>query len=204
MLALQGVCEGGKIELLDPVPRDLRSLVAVVFLDVEQEQVEEAREAILLAQSPAFGRLIERGLAEVERGNTRPVRELLDELPVGGWRMEDGRGRRNQIQRAKLVLRSPLSMTKGPGEVSKTQTGELYREVIDMEQTGVTMTMEEIKTLVFRLPPLEFVQLSDEMGERAETFEMMRLAETGFAEWNEPGEDIYNLLPATGHLADES
>lgn len=67
-----------------------------------------------------------------------------------------------------------------------------------MEQTGVTMTMEEIKTLVFRLPPLEFVQLVDEMEERAETFEMMRLAETGFAEWNEPGEDIYD------HLADES
>ena len=38
MLALRGICEGGKIELLDPAPRDLRSLVAVVFLDVEQEQ----------------------------------------------------------------------------------------------------------------------------------------------------------------------
>jgi len=71
-------------------------------------------------------------------------------------------------------------------------------EVIDMKPTGVTMTMKEIKALVFRLPPLEFVQLADEMGERAETFEMMRLAETGFAEWNEPGEDIYD------HLADES
>jgi len=81
MLALRGICEGGKIELLDPAPRDLRSLVAVVFLDVDQEQVEEAREAMLLAQSPAFGRLVERGLAEVKRGNTRPVRELLDELP---------------------------------------------------------------------------------------------------------------------------
>jgi hypothetical protein len=84
MLALRGICEGGKIELLDPVPRDLRSLVAVVFLDVEQEQVEEAREAVLLAQSPAFRRLVERGLAEVKRGNTRPVRELFDELPGGG------------------------------------------------------------------------------------------------------------------------
>ena len=91
-----------------------------------------------------------------------------------------------------------------PIEVFKTHAEELCQEVIDMEQTGVTMTMEEIKTLVFRLPPLEFVQLSDEMGERAETFEMMRLAETGFAEWNEPREDIYNLLPATDHLTDES
>ena len=66
-----------------------------------------------------------------------------------------------------------------------------------MQQTGVTLTLEEIKSLVFRLSPLEFVQLADEMVERAETFEMMRLAETGFAEWNEPGEDIYD------HLADE-
>jgi len=90
MLALRGICEGGKIELLDPVSRDLRSLVAVVFLDVEQEQVEEAREAMLLAQSPAFRRLVERGLAEVERRNTRSVGELLDELPVEGWRMENG------------------------------------------------------------------------------------------------------------------
>jgi len=67
-----------------------------------------------------------------------------------------------------------------------------------MEQKGVTLTTEEIKALVFRLPPLEFVQLADEMGERAETFEMMRLAETGFAEWNEPGEGIYD------HLTDEN
>jgi len=43
------------------------------------------------------------------------------------------------------------------------------------------------------LPPLEFIQLVDEMRERAETFEMMWLAESGFAEWNEPGEDIYDL-----------
>ena len=72
------------------------------------------------------------------------------------------------------------------------------QEVIDMGQTGVTLTVEEIKTFVFRLPPLEFIQLADEMGGRAETFEMMRLAETGFAEWNEPGEEIYD------YLADES
>jgi hypothetical protein len=59
-----------------------------------------------------------------------------------------------------------------------------------MEQTGVTITMEEIKNLVFRLPPLAFVQLADEMRERAETFEMMSLAETGFAEWHAPGDVI--------------
>ena len=59
-----------------------------------------------------------------------------------------------------------------------------------MRQTGVTLTMEEIKAFVFRLAPLEFVQLADEMRERADTFELMCLAETGFAEWNETSEDI--------------
>jgi hypothetical protein len=73
------------------------------------------------------------------------------------------------------------------------ERGKLYQEVMDMRQAGVTLTVEEIKSFVFRLPPLEFIQLADEMRERAETFEMMWLAETGFAEWNEPGEDIYDL-----------
>jgi hypothetical protein len=82
--------------------------------------------------------------------------------------------------------------------MTKRAEEQLCQEVIDMEQTGVILTMEEIKALVFRLPPLEFVQLADEIAERAETLEMMRLAETGFAEWNDPGEDIYD------HLADES
>jgi hypothetical protein len=69
---------------------------------------------------------------------------------------------------------------------------------IKREQPGVTLTLEEIKSLVFRLPPPQFIQLSDEMRERAETLEMTRLAETGFVDWNEPGEDVYD------HLADES
>jgi hypothetical protein len=66
------------------------------------------------------------------------------------------------------------------------------------QETGVTLTMEEIRSFVYRLPPSQFIRLADEMRERAETLEMTQLAETGFAEWNEPGEDIYD------HLADES
>ena len=69
-------------------------------------------------------------------------------------------------------------------------------EVMNTLQAGVTLTVEEVQTLVFRLPPLEFVWLADRMTEQAETFGMMCLAETGFAEWNEPGEDIYD------HFAD--
>ena len=81
MLAYHGMVESGKIELLDPPPKDTRSLVAVVFLDAEPDQIADARETLLLARSPAFKRLIERSLPEVEQGRTRPVQELLDELP---------------------------------------------------------------------------------------------------------------------------
>jgi len=81
MLALRGMYEEGKIELLDPPPKDTRSLVAVVFLDAEPDQIADVRETLLLARSPAFKRLIERSLTEVEQGRTRSVQELLDELP---------------------------------------------------------------------------------------------------------------------------
>ena len=65
------------------------------------------------------------------------------------------------------------------------------------QETGVTLTIEEIRSFVYRLPPSQFIRLADEMRERAETLEMTQLAETGFAEWNEPGQDIYD------HLADD-
>lgn len=81
MLALRGMYEGGKIELFDPPPKDTRSLVAVVFLDAEPDQIADAKETLLLAHSPAFKRLIERSIHEVEQGQTRPAQDLLDELP---------------------------------------------------------------------------------------------------------------------------
>jgi hypothetical protein len=81
MLALRGMYEGGKIELLDPPPKDTRSLVAVVFLDAGPEQIADARETLLLARSQTFKRLIERSLTEVQQGRTRPAQDLLDELP---------------------------------------------------------------------------------------------------------------------------
>ena len=82
MLALRGMYEGGKIELLDPPPKDTRSLVAIVFLDVGPDQIADAQETLLLAHSPTFKRLVERGLAEVQQRQTRPVQDLLDELPA--------------------------------------------------------------------------------------------------------------------------
>ena len=37
-----------------------------------------------------------------------------------------------------------------------------------------------------------FLKLVDAIEERAETMTMMSLSETGFHEWNEEGEDIYD------------
>ncbi len=54
------------------------------------------------------------------------------------------------------------------------------------------MSLEDIKNLAFQLPAKEFLTLVDAIEERAETVAMMQLSETGFQEWNEEGEDIYN------------
>jgi hypothetical protein len=54
------------------------------------------------------------------------------------------------------------------------------------------MSTEEIKALIFQLPPKELLKIAEEIEERAETIGMMQLSETGFQEWNEPGENIYD------------
>ncbi|NEO54600.1 MAG: hypothetical protein F6K54_16825 [Okeania sp. SIO3B5] len=54
-------------------------------------------------------------------------------------------------------------------------------------------TIEEIKILIFQLPIQEQITLIEELEERLETLTMMQLAETGFSEWNEPEEDIYDV-----------
>lgn len=59
-----------------------------------------------------------------------------------------------------------------------------------MAQLTVNLDVDKIRELVFQLPPKDFIQLAREIEERLETFEMMQLAESGFGEWNEPGEDI--------------
>lgn len=56
----------------------------------------------------------------------------------------------------------------------------------------VTPTIEEIKTLIFLLPVEELMALMVDIEERLETVTMMQLAKTGFQEWNDPEEDIYN------------
>jgi len=61
-----------------------------------------------------------------------------------------------------------------------------------MPQVTVDVSVEDIKAIIFQLPLQEFMMLADAIEERIETVAMMQLAETGFREWNEEGEDIYD------------
>ncbi|MEA5514016.1 hypothetical protein [Nodularia sp. UHCC 0506] len=56
----------------------------------------------------------------------------------------------------------------------------------------IPRSIEEIKTMIFQLPVEELITLISEIEERLETVTIMQLAETGFQEWNDPEEDIYN------------
>ncbi len=49
----------------------------------------------------------------------------------------------------------------------------------------------ELKKALFQLSQRDLVELFEELESRMETFEMMRIAESAFAEWLEPEEDIY-------------
>lgn len=56
----------------------------------------------------------------------------------------------------------------------------------------MTTKLAEIKEMIFQLPPEEINQLIREINETISTKDFMKLAETGFQEWNDPEEDIYN------------
>ena len=53
--------------------------------------------------------------------------------------------------------------------------------------------IEEIKALIFQLPLKEQEKLLSELEEQIQSMAMMQLAETGFKEWNDPEENIYEL-----------
>lgn len=53
-------------------------------------------------------------------------------------------------------------------------------------------TVEEIKQIIFQLPIQEQIILKEELEEKLETLEIMQLSETGFLEWNDEEEDIYD------------
>ncbi len=53
-------------------------------------------------------------------------------------------------------------------------------------------TLEEIKQMIFQLPIQEQITPMKDLEEKLETLHMMQLAETGFTEWNDEEEDIYD------------
>ena len=57
---------------------------------------------------------------------------------------------------------------------------------------ALDLSAEKIKELVLRLPPDELLKIAAAIDERAETIEMMRLSQSGFREWNEAGEELYD------------
>ena len=54
------------------------------------------------------------------------------------------------------------------------------------------ITRTELKKMIFQLPQEEIDQLIKEIKEVNSVKDFMKLAETGFQEWNDPEEDIYN------------
>lgn len=61
-----------------------------------------------------------------------------------------------------------------------------------MPRVTVEVSVDEIKRLLFQLPPDQFLKVVEEVEERAETIEMMKGAESGFQEWEAEGENIYD------------
>ncbi|EAW36862.1 hypothetical protein [Lyngbya sp. PCC 8106] len=53
-------------------------------------------------------------------------------------------------------------------------------------------TLKQVQELILKLPIAEQIVLLEDLEERLDTVIMMNLAETGFQEWNDPEEDIYN------------
>jgi hypothetical protein len=60
-----------------------------------------------------------------------------------------------------------------------------------MQSTNLK-NIEEIKTIILQLPIEQILTLISEIEEKVTSIAMMQLAETGFQEWNDPEEDIYN------------
>lgn len=58
-----------------------------------------------------------------------------------------------------------------------------------MPKVTFEITMDEILS---QLSPSQIRELDQKIHEYLETQMMMRVAETGFSEWEDPEEDIYN------------
>ncbi len=61
-----------------------------------------------------------------------------------------------------------------------------------MPQTDFPPRIEDVKHLISQLSQKDLLTLLTDIQEQLQTFEMMAIAESGFQEWNDPEEDIYN------------
>ncbi len=61
-----------------------------------------------------------------------------------------------------------------------------------MPHITMELSLEQIKRIVFQLPADELLVLNDMIEDRAQTLAMMHVANIGFREWEEEGEDIYD------------
>jgi signal transduction histidine kinase len=61
-----------------------------------------------------------------------------------------------------------------------------------MTQLTSSQTLEELRAAIFQLSPQDLITLHEEIEEKLQTAGMMHLAESGFQEWNDEEEDLYN------------
>jgi len=59
-----------------------------------------------------------------------------------------------------------------------------------MAKVSLEIPTDTIKELLAQLPPADLQAIFRSLRERLETFQMMKLAESGFAEWDQE-EDLY-------------
>jgi len=60
-----------------------------------------------------------------------------------------------------------------------------------MAKVALDVPTDAIKDLLAQLPPAELQAVLASLGERLETFQMMKLAESAFAEWTQE-DDLYS------------
>lgn len=59
-----------------------------------------------------------------------------------------------------------------------------------MPRVSLNVSRDDIKDLIRQLPPEDLLAVWEAIEGRAETLGFMRLAETGFAEWNDEAEAL--------------
>lgn len=61
-----------------------------------------------------------------------------------------------------------------------------------MTQNTVNLTLEDLRNAIHQLSPQDLITLFTEIEERLQTTGMMELADSGFQEWNDDEESIYD------------